>query len=179
MSKQKSNYNELAKKYGKEELASSYVFPSELSQSEEEQTAAQLLEERKKRLSNRTSEERMYAGLLGIRYRMKAYVKQSSFDKEQSSSIFLKDYLRVINKKQKELAEDIGIHVTRMSRILNGKEMLSLALAYRLEIHSGELIPALLWWKLVQKEQELAIKSDVSAKEAERVKVKQIAYSPK
>jgi hypothetical protein len=37
------------------------------------------------------------------------------------------------------------------------KEKLSLSIAYRLEAHSVDLIPALMWWKLVQKdvEQEL------------------------
>ena len=53
---------------------------------------------------------------------------------------------------------------------------MSLQLAYRLEIHSGELIPAILWWKLVQKEIEQEIKEDTKERKKEKKNVKNIAY---
>jgi len=88
----------------------------------------------------------------------------------------LNEYLKEVDKKQKDLAEDIGLHVTRLSRILNGKEKLSLSMAYRLEAHSGDLIPAILWWKLVQKEVEQEIKTNEEQRKTEKEKVKHIVY---
>ena len=95
---------------------------------------------------------------------------------DQAVAKYLNEYLNVVDKKQKELAEDIDLHVTRMSRILNGKERLSLSLAYRLEIHSGELIPAIIWWKLVQKEIEQEIKTNKEKRAIEKEKVKNVVY---
>jgi hypothetical protein len=56
------------------------------------------------------------------------------------------------------------------------KEKLSLSIAYRLEAHSVDLIPALMWWKLVQKDVEQEIKTDDEKREKEKEKVKNIAY---
>lgn len=169
-------YDKLAKKYSKEELVEAFVFPSDMTEEQRKQADEMLFEERKRRLANRTPQEKLLAGLLRIRYQIKSYVQQSEFDEEKSSVFFLHEYLKVIDKKQKELAEDIGIHVTRLSRILNGKEKLSLAIAYRLEAHSGDLIPAIIWWKLVQKEIEQEIKTSSQKKLKEKEKVKNVVY---
>lgn len=170
-------YEDLSEKYSKAELAESFVFPSDLSEDEQKKAADELLKERKKRLGKRTSEERIYSGLLRIKYQIKAYVSQPHYDEDQTSIYYLNEYLKVTNKKQKELAEDLGVHVTRLSRILNGKEKLSLSLAFRLEIHSGELIPAILWWKLVQKEIEEEINTNEGRKLEEKEKVKNIVFN--
>ena len=86
------------------------------------------------------------------------------------------EYLQVTNKKQKELASDIGIHPTRVSRILNGRERIGTSIAYRLEKHSGNLIPAILWWKLVQKEIEYEINTDEEERAKEELNVKNVVY---
>jgi len=70
----------------------------------------------------------------------------------------------------------LGIHKTRLNRILNEKERLTLALAYRLERHSGDLIPAIYWWKLAQKEIEQDIRNNPDAKLKEAKLVKNIVY---
>ena len=169
-------YDKLAKKYSKEELVDAFVFPSDMTDEQRKQADEMLFEERKKKLANRSPKEKLLSGLLRIRYQIKSYVQQSQFDETKSSIFFLNEYLKVINKKQKDLAEDIGVHVTRLSRILNGKEKLSLAIAYRLEAHSGDLIPAIIWWKLVQKEIEQEIKTSNQKKMEEKQKVKNIIY---
>ena len=172
----KKLYEKLSKEYTKEELVEAFVFPSEMTEEEEKEASRQLMADRMRRLANRTPEEKMLSGLLRIKYQMKDYINQSQFDEEKSTIYFLNEYLKVINKKQKDLAKDIGIHVTRLSRILNGKENLSLAIAYRLEAHSGDQIPAIMWWKLTQKEIEQEILSDNKAKQQEKNKVKNIVY---
>lgn len=172
----KKLYEKLSKEYTKEELVEAFVFPSDMTEEEEKEASRQLMADRMRRLANRTPEEKMLSGLLKIKYQMKDYINQSQFDEEKSTIYFLNEYLKVINKKQKDLAKDIGIHVTRLSRILNGKENLSLAIAYRLEAHSGDQIPAIMWWKLAQKEIEQEILSDNKAKQQEKNKVKNIVY---
>jgi plasmid maintenance system antidote protein VapI len=169
-------YEELSKKYTKEELVEAFVFPSDMSEDEHKEANSQLRKDRLRRLANRTPEEKILSGLLRIKYQMKDYIKQNQFDENKSVAHFLNEYLKVIDKKQKKLAEDIGVHVTRLSRILNEKEKLSLSIAYRLEAHSGDLIPAIMWWKLVQKEVEQEIKTDEEKRKKEKDKVKNIVY---
>jgi len=166
-------YKKLSEKYTKEELVEAFVFPSDRSEEEENK---QFREERLKRLANRTPEEIILSGLLRIKYQMKDYINRNHYNPDKSIVHFLNDYLKVIDKKQKDLASDIGVHVTRLSRILNGKEKLSLSIAYRLEAHSGDLIPAIMWWKIVQKEVEQEIKTDEEKRKEEKEKVKNIAY---
>ncbi len=43
---------------------------------------------------------------------------------------------------------------------------------YRLEEHSGNLIPAIYWWKLVAKKQEHILKQDLKTRKKEGAKVK-------
>lgn len=172
----KKLYEKLSKEYTKEELVEAFVFPSDMTEEEEKEANRQLLEDRKRRLANRTPEEKILSGILRIKYQMKDYIERGQFDEDKSTVYFLNEYLKVTDKKQKDLAEDIGVHVTRLSRILNGKEKLSLSVAYRLEAHSGDLIPAIMWWKLVQKEVEQEIKTDEEKKQQEKGKVKNIVY---
>ncbi len=172
----KNLYTELSKKYTKAELAEAFVFPSDWSEEEKAQADKEIWEHRKQRLLNRTPEQNIFSGLLRIRYQLEDYVHSKGYDKEQSVGKYLSAYMRVVGQKQKEMAANIAIHPARLSRILNNKERLSLTLAYRLEVHSGDLIPALLWWKLVQKEMEFEIQSDTTQKELEKKHVKNIAY---
>lgn len=172
----KSLYEKLLSKYTKEELAEAFVFPPDLNAEEEEEAERQLREDRLKRLANRTPEERVLSGILRIKYQMKEYIDQARFDQNKTTPHFLKEYLKATDKKQQELAADIGLHVARLSRILNGKERLSLSIAYRLEAHSGDLIPAIMWWKVVQKEVEQEIRTDEEKRKEEQKKVINVGY---
>lgn len=171
-------YKELSQKYTKQELVESFVFPSMLSDEEEKKAAKELWEHRKSLLENRTEEEKIYANLLKLKYEIEDGLVLAEKNKTTSSvSCFLKAYIKSIGSKQKNLASDLAIHTTRLSRIINGRERLSLSLAYRLEKHSGGLIPALLWWKLVQKEVEAEIESESQHRIDEMNKVKSVAYA--
>jgi hypothetical protein len=43
---------------------------------------------------------------------------------------------------------------------------------YRLDRHSGELIPALIWWKLSSKKQEFDLVTNFELRNTENLKVK-------
>lgn len=170
----KNLYQELSKKYSKEELVEGFVFPPDMTEEDKKQADKEIWEHRKKRLLNRTPEQKIFSNLLKMKYQIEDYVHNKLYDGQQTASSYLNEYMKIVERKQKELAQDIGIHPTRLSRILNGKE--KLALAYRLEVHSGDLIPALLWWKLVQKDTEQKIKTDTLKKEIEKKNVRTIIY---
>ena len=54
----------------------------------------------------------------------------------------MKEYIRVVKKTRREIADDLAIHYTKLSRIINDKEEPNIELSYRLEKHSGNLISA-------------------------------------
>jgi len=78
----------------------------------------------------------------------------------------------VINRTNKEFAEDLDVHQTKFSRILNGRENPNIDLMYRLEEHSSGEIPAHHWWRLYSLELEHKIKTDLGRKIEESKKVK-------
>lgn len=174
-----SNYAELYKKlreqYTEEEIVESMHIPGEVSQEEKEAFAKWRME----RWNNRSSEEILLGKLLSLKYQIKAYIESSQIDKEKSLGWFLKKYIEISGKSSKEIGKDIGIHPSRLSRILNNKERFGKIIAYRLEGHSGELIPAIYWWKLVKKEEEQEILSSKKERKAEHLKVKNKLYDSK
>ena len=171
----KRMYEKLRKQYTDKELAEAFVFPPDMDEEEKKKADEEFWEFRRKQMLNRTSEEKILSSLLSIKYHIEDYAKERQFDEGQGVGHYLHEYMNAVNRKQKELAEDIDIHPTRLSRILNGKERLSLSVAYRLEKHSGGTIPAILWWRLVQKEIEQEIRADKKMKEKEMSKVKNVA----
>jgi plasmid maintenance system antidote protein VapI len=170
-------YQKLSKKYTKEELVESFVFPPDMTAAEKQKADQKLWVHRKQRLLNRTPEEKLYANLLKLKYELEDYTLSNNYHPKQSISYYLRNYMRIVGRNQKELSSDIAIHPTRWSRILNGKERLSLSLAYRLERHAGDLLPALLWWKLMQKEIEQEIKRGTDEQDRERSAVTHVVYS--
>eukprot|EP01024_Parvocaulis_polyphysoides_P048006 TRINITY_DN4553_c0_g1_i1.p2 TRINITY_DN4553_c0_g1~~TRINITY_DN4553_c0_g1_i1.p2 ORF type:complete len:187 (-),score=19.17 TRINITY_DN4553_c0_g1_i1:86-646(-) len=170
-------YKKLSNKYTKEELAESFVFPADMTEEEKKQADKELWEHRKQQLLKRKPEEKIYSNLLRLKYELEDYVLSKDIDEGKSISYYLNEYMKAIDRNQKELSEDIDIHPTRLSRILNGKERLSLSISYRLERHSGEIIEAILWWKLIQKEIEQEIIEGTEEKEKEKNRVKNVVYN--
>lgn len=162
----------MQEKYTIEEIAESMMIPAELTEQEEKESREALRQLRLKIQRERTEAERAYYDTLRLRFQIEDYLKEKAFSPEKTFGRYLGEYIHALRKTKKAFAEDIGIHYTRLSRILHDKEEPNLALMYRLEKHSGELIPALLWWKLMIKKQEHLIRKDKEARIAEGKKVK-------
>ena len=169
------DYQKLIEHLSVEEITEAYVLPQNLSEIEKQKADVELNRLRRDKLQSKTEKDLLFSKLMALRYQIQDSLSDD-WVRQPPTAAFLKAYIYVVGKKQKELAEDLSVHPTRISRILNGKEKLNLALAYRLEYHSGKLIPAILWWKLAQKETEMEIKSDNFARKMERLKVKNIAF---
>ncbi len=175
MTKYEKIFEELKGKYTLEEIAESHVFPSELSPEERVEAEKEFVKYRMEQRANRTPEQIRHAALMVLKYHIKINIDDSSASNKTSAQ-FIQQYIKITNKKQKEVADDLSINPSTLSRILNGKESIGKALAYRLERHSGNLIPAIYWWKLAQKEIEQDIRTNVVEREKEAKKVKNIIY---
>ena len=75
-------------------------------------------------------------------------------------------------KANKLFAKDIDIDETELSQILNSHRHPSEKTIIRLEIHSNKTIPALSWYKLLEKEKEYELENDMEIREKEVKHVK-------
>jgi hypothetical protein len=171
-------YNKLRETLTDEEIADAMLLPADLTEEEAERVNKEIRDFRFKLLASMTEEQRIYADLLRFRYQTETYLKQKSYQPAMKFGSRLDEYTRILNRTKKEIAADLGIHYTKFSRIINSRETPNLALMYRLEIHSGNLIPALFWWKLLMKEKAFEIVNDTETKKIESAKVKNaLSYS--
>ncbi|MFK7982976.1 MAG: helix-turn-helix domain-containing protein [Saprospiraceae bacterium] len=169
---QKDLYNDLSSKYTAKELAEAFVFPDELTGEAKKIADKEFVKLRMDLLKNRTEEDKIFSDLVRLHILMKDYLKTEPYNHLQSFGFYLGEYIAIVKKSKKEFAQDLGIHYTRLSRILNNREEPNIELCYRLETHSGELIPALSWWKLMVKKQEYLILQDNQTRKIEAAKVK-------
>lgn len=172
MKKFEKIYQELSKKFTDEEIAEAMLIPQDLTEKEKEAANEEMRRIRLKLLSEQTEEQRIFSDLLRFKYQLEDYLKKGVFNEEKTFGNYLNEYVRILKKTKKELANDLSTHYTRMSRIFNDKEDPNVELTYRLERHSGKLIPAVLWWKILIKKQEFEIKKNQESREQEWSKVR-------
>ena len=172
MKKYEKLYNELRKDYSDEEIADSMLIPQDLTEEEKIKADDDLKAFRFKLLEEQTEKQRILSDIMRFRVQLENYVKNQEFREERSFGKSLEEYVRILNQTKKRLSEDLDIHYTRLSRIINDREGPNVELTYRLEKHSGNLISALLWWKLFSKKQDYLIKQDVKTRKREGAKVR-------
>lgn len=172
MNKKEPTYNKVQTRLSDEEIVDSFVFRHDLSEKEKKEADEELLRLRLKRLKEMSDEQVLHSELMRMKLLMKSYFKQNKFDENFSFSNQLKKYIELLKKSHIEFARDIDIHKTKLSRVLNDRENPNIELMYRLEKHSGKLIPANYWYKLHSKklEQEIKINKDKRKEEYKRVK---------
>jgi len=164
MKKYEKLYNELRKDYSDEEIADSMLIPQDLTEEEKIKADDDLKAFRFKLLEEQTEKQRILSDIMRFRVQLENYVKNQEFREERSFGKSLEEYVRILNQTKKRLSEDLDIHYTRLSRIINDREGPNVELTYRLEKHSGNLISALLWWKLFSKKQDVKTRKREGAK---------------
>lgn len=172
MSKYEKIYQQLREEFSDEEIAAGYVFPDDLDQKEKEEIEEEFKKLRLKALRERTEEQRLLSELMRMKLLMRDYFDRSGFEEAFSFSKQLEQYIKVLGRSQKELAEEIDLHPTKLSRLLNDRENPNVELAYRLEIHCGNIIPAIYWWKLYAKRIEEDVRTDKDRRRIESEKVR-------
>ena len=171
MKKNKEIYKELSKKYSDEELVEGFVFNETLGDKEQKEAEAEFRRLRAERLKNMSSQEILVSKILQMKYLLRAYFKSDKYDPNFSFANQLKRYIEITNKNNKEIAENLDIHPTKLSRILNEKENPNIELMYRLEVHSDGEIPSHYWWRIYSRQYENKIKKDMEKKIDEAKKV--------
>lgn len=173
MSKTKEpTYEELRKKMTDEEIAESFVFRSTMTDEERKQADEEFRKLRFESLKAMSDEQILQSELMRMRLLMKDYFKQSEFIESYSFASQLKNYIGLLKKTRTAIAADLAIHKTKLSRILNNRESPNIELMYRLEHHSGNMIPATYWYRLYSRKLEEDIKMDSTKRSAEYKRVK-------
>jgi plasmid maintenance system antidote protein VapI len=176
-----SNYDKVYKKlreqYTDEEIAESMFIPADLTPEEQEEANKELRAFRFKLLSEMTEDQRIYSDLLRFRYQIENYLEERDYESNMDFGVQLEEYIRILKRTKKKVSEELDVHYTKLSRIINNRESPNVEFMYRLEEHSGRLVPALIWWKLLIKKQEFEISEDKVTRKIEAAKVKRaIAY---
>jgi hypothetical protein len=159
-------------KYTPEEQAEAYVFPANLTEEERRIMNAEMKELRMQQLAEMSKEDKIRGQLLGLKFRMQDYVKKSAYNQSFTFGVYLQEYLHWSEKTPTELASEIQWQPAKLNLILSDKVTPPMSLMYRLEKHSGALIPALLWWQLVTKKMEYDIQNDTKNRKREGNKVR-------
>jgi len=169
MKKYEKIYNRLKRDFSDEEIVERYVIPDDLSEEEQQQLEEEIKNKRFKLLKERTEKQRLLGELMRMKLLIQDYLKSKAYDEAFSFSNQLNEYIRIIDRPKKKFAQEIDIHPTRLSRILNDREKPNIELVYRLEKHCGNKIPAIYWWKLHSKKLEEEIKKDNKTREKEGI----------
>ncbi len=164
-------YNELRKKYTDEEIADSVLFNEELSIEEQKEVDEEFRKIRLERLKSMTPKEILIGNMMQMKLLMKQYFEKDTYEEAFNFSNQLKQYIKLSNRSNKEIAQNLDIHPTKLSRIINAKENPNIELMYRLEKHSDGELPAHYWWRIYSKELEYQIKTDLEKKISEANKV--------
>lgn len=172
MSRYEKIYQKLKEQYTDEEIADSMLIPADLSDEEKEEGNKELRAFRLKLLSDMTEEQRLYSDLLRFRYLLEEYIENRDYDENMDFGVQLEEYIRILKRTKKRMSEDIDVHYTRLSRVINNRETPNIEFIYRLEEHSGGLVPALVWWRLLIKKQEFEISKDDVTRKIAAAKVK-------
>lgn len=172
MGKYEKIYRALREQYTDEEIADAMLIPADLTAEEQKAADAEIRAFRFELLRNRTEEQRILSDLMRFRFQLERYIKEDNYTVDKSFGQQVEEYARILKKTKKQLSEDLDIHYTRLSRIINNKEEPNMELTYRLEEHSGGLVPALVWWRLMVKKKEHQIRKDVKTRKVEAARVR-------
>jgi hypothetical protein len=162
----------LNNKYSRKEQVESFVFRTKLTAKQKQKAENELKIARAKTKLLQNDNQVLYAKVLQLKFLMEDYTKSSNYDKELSFAYFLRKYIHLNYKLNKRFAQDIELDETELSSILNRGRMPSKKTIIRLELHSNNTIPAVSWYKLLEKEKEFILQNDVELRSKESKYVK-------
>jgi hypothetical protein len=158
---------EIIKNYTAEEIADSFVLPVGLTAEQAEEAKKQLAEHRLKRRENITADTVLKIKLMQFKLRLEEYINSDRYEPQNTFGFFLGQYISLTNKKQKEFAHDIHVHETLLNNMIKDRREPSRSVFIRLELHSNNIIPAIYWYKLVEKETEHYLRTDTALRKKE------------
>lgn len=165
-------YAELRKQYTDQEIAESFVFPSQLTPEQRKQEYDRLDRLFRAKANNRSEAEIIRSGVTEMYFRFLQYLRQPKFQELFSFAHQLREYLHTTRRNQKQFGAELDLEKSKLSKLLNGKANPTPALCFRLEKHSDGLLPARLWYRLHLRELEHRMMQNEELKQAEFEKVK-------
>jgi len=159
--------NAIKEEFTPGELVDAYVFRNELTTKQSDKATSQLAEARNKLKGESTDAQMLYARVLQLRFQMEDYGRSNRLDESLSFAYFLKQYIKLKYTVNKDFAEDIQLDKTELSSILNKHRLPSEKTLIRLELHSGNLLPATSWYRLLEKEKVRRLQSNTVLRKSE------------
>jgi hypothetical protein len=150
------------------EMAEALVYPDMRSKGDRDEAIDELKKVRKKYAAEQTAEDKLVSQLLQLRFLMEDYlIREDLADDHLYFGYFLKEYIRRLDKKNKEFAEEIDVDPTELSQIINKHRKATEKIIFRLDIHSNKNFPALLWFRVLQKDRVIELHNDPGIIESE------------
>jgi len=112
------------------------------------------LDQGRKAVKKKTTKHQIYVRLLQLKIDLTTYIEGNQFEESLNFGCFLNEYIRRQNKFDNQFAIEIGVSEATISQYLNNHRKPTTAFLVRLELHSDQLLPAVLWFKLLQKQKE-------------------------
>ncbi len=165
-------FKEIKENYDANEIAKSFVFRPNLNKKQKEKADQELAISRAKNKLTISDAQKVYASLLQLRFLMEDYIKSGSYDENLSFAYFLRNYIKLKYKVNKDFAKDIQLDETELSSILNKRRTPSDKTIIRLELHSNNVISAISWFKVLEKEKEHQFSTDKDIRKQEEKNVK-------
>lgn len=155
-------------KYTADEIAESFVITKGLTPKQKKDAELQLKHARTKVQTEMTDRDRLASKILQFKFQIEDYLNSESFNPNRTFGHFLREYVNLLNKKRKNFAQEIDIDETELSQLINRHRLPNENIIIRLEIHSNNSIPAIAWYKLIEKEKEHAIRTNKALRQQER-----------
>ncbi len=172
------SYKEIEKQYTSEEIAESIVFPGTKDPQEREAQLSDFRAFRKKIANKQSEKSKLISQLLQLKFLIEDYLKTDTFNKNYYFGYFLKEYITRLEKKNNQFADEINVNPTELSQVINKHRKPTEKLIFRLEIHSNRNFPALMWFRLLEKERAYELQHDKSIIDSEKKNVRgKLAFS--
>lgn len=154
-------------------INSEYSLPHHgLSKNQKVKADEELRKLRFESFSEMKEQQKVYSDLLSLKFKMNDYVANGILSEKFLFSEILKKYVSILNTTRRKLAQDLSIHETKFSRLINDKENPGIGLLYRIEEHSNNLIPATLLWQIVNMKLMVDIQNNSNERKKQSKKVK-------
>jgi plasmid maintenance system antidote protein VapI len=166
------SFKEIEREYSPEEITESIVFPGTKEPKGREAELSEFRKFRKKIADKQSGKSKLISQLLQLRFLIEDYLETETFNKNYYFGFFLKEYIIRLEKKNNQFAEEINVNPTELSQIINKHRKPTEKLIFRLEIHSNRNFPALMWFKLLEKERAYELRHNKGIIDSEKKHVK-------
>ena len=148
------------KKYTDAELADAFIFPSDLSAEKVKAADAAFSMHRKEAMKKMSPAQHLLSKLMQLKFVMEDYINSRNLETDYSFGYFLHAYMDTLNKTTVALSHEITIDTSVIDSCLKDEKVPDEKFLVRLDIHSNSLIPAHIWWRVLEKQKEKDILND-------------------